>query len=90
MLSAVVPTVVKLQLGDLAETGAVVGRLSAWATAGALAGTFCTGFVLVPLLPVRATVIGLGALLVLGGSRSPPRSARSRVRRSARLPAARS
>ena len=67
VLSAVTPVVVKLQLGDLAASGTVVGRLSAWATAGALAGTFCTGFVLVPLLPVRATVIGLGALLVLGG-----------------------
>jgi hypothetical protein len=67
VLSAVTPVVVKLQLGDLAASGTVVGRLSAWATAGALAGTFCTGFVLVPLLPVRATVIGLGGLLVLGG-----------------------
>jgi hypothetical protein len=67
VLSAVTPVVVKLQLGDLAASGTVVGRLSAWATAGALAGTFCTGFVLVPLLPVRATVIALGALLVAGG-----------------------
>ncbi len=67
VLSAVTPVVVKLQLGDLAASGTVVGRMSAWATAGALVGTFCTGFVLVPLLPVRATVIGLGALLVLGG-----------------------
>ena len=67
VLSAVTPVVVKLQLGDLAASGTVVGRLSAWATAGALAGTFCTGFVLVPLLPVRTTVIGLGALLVAAG-----------------------
>jgi len=67
VLSAVTPVVVKLQLGDLAASGTVVGRLSAWATAGALAGTFCTGFVLVPLLPVRATVIGLGAVLVAAG-----------------------
>jgi spermidine synthase len=67
VLSAVTPVVVKLQLGDLAMSGTVVGRLSAWATAGALTGTFSTGFVLVPLLPVRATVIGLGALLVAGG-----------------------
>jgi hypothetical protein len=67
VLSAVTPVVVKLQLGDLAASGTVVGRLSAWATAGALAGTFTTGFVLVPLLPVTTTVIGVGALLVLGG-----------------------
>jgi len=67
VLSAVTPVVVKLELGDLAASGTVVGRLSGWATAGALAGTFATGFVLVPLLPVRATVIGIGALLVFAG-----------------------
>ncbi|MEZ0291929.1 MAG: fused MFS/spermidine synthase [Solirubrobacteraceae bacterium] len=67
VLSAVTPVVVKLELGDLAASGTVVGRLSGWATAGALAGTFATGFVLVPLLPVSATVIGIGALLVLAG-----------------------
>jgi hypothetical protein len=64
-LSAVTPVVVKLQLRDLGASGTVVGRLSAWATAGALAGTFVTGFVLVPLLPVTATVIGVGGLLLL-------------------------
>src|SRR5688572_11324751 len=58
VLSAVTPVVVKLQLGNLAESGTVVGRMSAWATAGALAGTFCTGFLFVPLLPVSVTVIG--------------------------------
>jgi hypothetical protein len=67
VLSAVTPVVVKLQLGNLAESGTVVGRMSAWATAGALAGTFCTGFLFVPLLPVSVTVIGLGALLVAAG-----------------------
>jgi spermidine synthase len=67
VLSAVTPVVVKLQLADLAESGTVVGRMSAWATAGALAGTFCTGFIFVPLLPVSVTVIGLGAVLVAAG-----------------------
>jgi hypothetical protein len=67
VLSAVTPVVVKLQLGDLRASGTVVGRLSAWATAGALAGTFCTGFIFVPLLPVSVTVIALGALLVVAG-----------------------
>jgi SAM-dependent methyltransferase len=67
VLSAVTPVVVKLQLGDLRTSGTVVGRMSAWATAGALAGTFCTGFVFVPLLPVRVTVIALGAVLVIAG-----------------------
>ena len=67
VLSAVTPAVAKLQLSDLAETGAVVGRLSGWATAGALVGTFLTGFVLVPLLPVRTTLYVLGGLLVVAG-----------------------
>ena len=51
VLSAVPPAVIKLQLLDLASTGTTVGRLSAWSTAGALFGTFFTGFVLVSLRP---------------------------------------
>src|SRR4029077_9328925 len=49
VLSAVSPAVAHLQLHDLPRSGTVVGRLSAWATAGALIGTFGTGFVIVPL-----------------------------------------
>jgi MFS family permease len=67
VLSAVTPAVAKAELRDLGQTGSVVGRLSAFATAGALAGTFATGFVLVPLLPTRATVYGIGGALVLAG-----------------------
>ena len=69
VLSAVTPTVARVQLRDLATTGAVVGRLSAWATAGALLGTFATGFVLVPLLATDVAVLVVGvALLVLGAA----------------------
>ena len=67
VLSAVTPAVAKLQLQSLEATGSVVGRLSAWATFGALAGTFSAGFVLVPLLPTSATVLVLGAALVIAG-----------------------
>jgi MFS family permease len=67
VLSAVTPTVAHLQLRDLRASGTVVGRLSAWATAGALIGTFGTGFVLVPLLPVSTSVLAIGILLVLAG-----------------------
>ena len=67
VLSAVTPVVAKLQLRDLGAAGSVVGRLSAWATAGALAGTFATGFVLVPLLSTGTAVLLVGgALVVLG------------------------
>jgi MFS family permease len=67
VLSAVTPAVAKLQLGNLGETGTVVGRLSGWATAGALAGTFAAGFVFVPLLPDRTTLYVLGGVLVVTG-----------------------
>lgn len=67
VLSAVTPTVARLQLRDLRASGTVVGRLSGWATAGALVGTFGTGFVLVPLLPVSSSVLAVGILLVLVG-----------------------
>ncbi|MDP1848776.1 MAG: fused MFS/spermidine synthase [Solirubrobacteraceae bacterium] len=64
VLSAVSPVVAKLQLHDLEHTGRVVGSLSAWATAGALLGTFGTGFALVPLMPTSAAVLAIGGLLL--------------------------
>jgi len=67
VLSAVSPAVAHLQLHDLRASGTVVGRLSAWATAGALIGTFGTGFVLVPMMPVSSAVLIVGSLLVLAG-----------------------
>ena len=69
VLSAVTPVVVKLQLTDLQTTGTVVGRLSAFATAGALLGTFGTGFFLVIALPDAAH---------RGGHRDPADGARGR------------
>ena len=67
VLSAVAPTVVKLQLTNLDETGAVVGRLSALGTAGAIVGTFVTGFILVSAFPTRPIVLGVGCLLIVLG-----------------------
>jgi spermidine synthase len=67
VLSAVSPTVAHWQLRDLKASGTVVGSLSAWATAGALVGTFGTGFVLVPLFSVSTSVLGVGVVLILAG-----------------------
>jgi MFS family permease len=66
-LSAISPAVAHLQLHDLRASGTIVGRLSAWATAGALVGTFGTGFVLVPLMPVDTAVLAIGGALVVVG-----------------------
>jgi SAM-dependent methyltransferase len=67
VLSAVTPTVARMQLRDLDTTGTVVGRLSAWATAGGLVGTFATGFVIVPLVSTDVAVVAVGAVLVVLG-----------------------
>ncbi|MDX2342527.1 MAG: fused MFS/spermidine synthase [Acidimicrobiia bacterium] len=67
VLSAVTPTVTKLRLQTLDETGAVVGRLSAIATAGAIFGTFVAGFVLVAAWPSRTIAFAIGGTLIVAG-----------------------
>ncbi|MFP4553124.1 MAG: fused MFS/spermidine synthase [Actinomycetota bacterium] len=67
ILSAVPPVIVKIQLGSLDETGQVVGSYSAIGTAGAILGTFVTGFVLVAAFPTRPIVAVLGVALSLAG-----------------------
>ncbi len=67
LLSAVPPMVVALQLGSLAETGSVVGRLSGIGTLGAIAATFGTGFVLVAVLPTSVILVATGLVVVVAG-----------------------
>ena len=67
VLTAVTPAVIKLELADLDQTGRVVGRLSAVGTAGAIIGTFVTGFLLVAAVPTRPTIRVVAAFLVLLG-----------------------
>jgi spermidine synthase len=67
LLSAVPPMVVALQLGSLAQTGSVVGRLSGIGTLGGIVATFATGFVLVAVLPGSVILVGTGAVVVLAG-----------------------
>jgi spermidine synthase len=67
VLSAIAPLIVRARLTDVTTSGALVGRLSAIGTAGALAGTFLTGFVLLGLVPTRLLIVSVGALLVVVG-----------------------
>ena len=67
LLSAVPPMVVKLQLANLSETGAVVGRLSGIGTLGGIAATFATGFLLVAVLPSSVILVATGGVTVLTG-----------------------
>jgi hypothetical protein len=68
LLAAVTPMVTKLQLATVEQTGTVVGRLSAYATVGAIAGTVLTGFVFVAKVPTSVIVLCLGGALVVGGA----------------------
>ena len=67
LLSTITPMVVKLQLGDLNRTGAVVGRLSSIGTLGAITATLATGFVFVAAVPSTWIVLSLAALLAAAG-----------------------
>lgn len=67
VLSAVPPVVVKLQLRDLSTTGTTVGRLSAYGTAGAIVGTFTTGFVLVAWAAVTTLIVAVGLVCIAAG-----------------------
>lgn len=67
LLSAASPMVTKLRLASTAETGMIVGGLSAAGTAGALAGTFLTGFVFVAAWPTRPIVVGVGSTVIVVG-----------------------
>lgn len=67
VLAAVTPLAAKITLHNLDATGSVVGSLSAIGTAGALFGTFVTGFVLIAAMPSQPiTWVTGGILLVLG------------------------
>ncbi|NND14647.1 MAG: fused MFS/spermidine synthase, partial [Acidimicrobiia bacterium] len=79
VLSGITPMVIKLRLADLDDTGKVVGRMSAFGTAGAIAGTFITGFLLVAAFPSRFVLLGLGGVLILLGLWSAISSGGSKV-----------
>ena len=67
-LGAVVPYLVKADTESLGTIGRRAGDLSAAATAGSIAGTFATGFVLLPALPLPV-LLGMtaAALLAMAG-----------------------
>ena len=67
ILSAASPIIMRARIHDLDQSGRTVGSLSAASTAGALAGTFLTGFVLVVSFPTTRILYWLSAMLILAG-----------------------
>ncbi|MFN7133511.1 MAG: fused MFS/spermidine synthase, partial [Myxococcales bacterium] len=67
LLGTLSPQLVRLAIGDVAHAGRLSGRIYAWSTAGAIAGTFLTGWVLISTLGVFLLVMSAGlALIVMG------------------------
>ncbi len=65
LLGLTSPQVVRLAVPDVAHTGRSAGRLYAWSTAGAVLGTFATGYGLIAELGVYRTVLVAAALPVI-------------------------
>ncbi len=65
LLGMPTPMIVKLTLISLEDTGEVVGRIQAAASAGSILGVFLTGFALITWFGTRAIVAGVVVLLLL-------------------------
>jgi spermidine synthase len=61
-LGTVSPRVIRLAVPDVAHAGRVAGRVYAWSTAGAIAGTLATGFLLLNLLGMARLVLAVSLL----------------------------
>lgn len=61
-LGTISPQVIRLAVSDVQHAGRVAGRVYAWSTVGAIAGTFLSGFVLVSELGMFRAVLLASAL----------------------------
>jgi spermidine synthase/MFS family permease len=57
LLGTISPQVIRLATPDVSRAGRTAGRVYAWSTAGAIAGTFATGYFLISTLGVLLTLL---------------------------------
>ncbi len=67
-LSAVSPLVYKMSLRSEKQVGMTLGRLAASGIAGSIAGTYATGFWLIPAFGTRSILVGITLVLAALGS----------------------
>jgi spermidine synthase/MFS family permease len=65
IMGMISPVVNRLAVSSLQTTGATVGKIYAWSTAGSILGTFVTGFYLVEFMGTRTVAYSIAAVLVL-------------------------
>ncbi len=74
LMGASFPLVTKIYTGDTRQLGRSIGNVYAVNTVGSILGAFCAGFILIPLLNIRPSIIlavmlntTIGFLLVMTG-----------------------
>jgi spermidine synthase/MFS family permease len=65
VLGMVSPQVIRLSVADVGHAGSVAGRVYAWSTAGAIVGTFATGYVLLSTIGMYPTILCVAGVLAL-------------------------
>lgn len=65
LLATISPQVTRLAVGDLGHAGRIAGRIYAWSCLGAIAGTFATGWGLIPLLYVKGLICAIAIVLIV-------------------------
>ena len=75
LMGASFPLVTKIYTGSARQLGKSIGNVYAVNTVGSILGAFCAGFILIPLLGIRPSIVlmvalnsGVGCLLVLRSS----------------------
>ena len=76
LMGASFPLVTKIYTGSARQLGRSIGNVYAVNTVGSILGAFCAGFILIPLLGIRPSIMltvvlntGIGCLLVLRSGR---------------------
>lgn len=76
LMGASFPLVTKIYTGNERQLGRSIGNVYAVNTVGSILGAFCAGFILIPLLGIRPSIVlmvalntGIGCFLVLRGGR---------------------
>ena len=81
LMGASFPLVTKIYTGSARQLGRSIGNVYAVNTVGSILGAFCAGFILIPLLGIRPSIVltvvlntGIGCFLVRRGEVSSPAS----------------
>ena len=74
LMGASFPLVTKIYTGSARQLGKSIGNVYAVNTVGSILGAFCAGFILIPLLGIRPSIVltvalntGIGCFLILKG-----------------------